>query len=115
MRGEHDFSMVAGDTRRLEMEVVDGDGDPVDISGASIRWGLWGKGTLHVSKSLVAGIVVIDAVNGFFDVTIDTEDTQALAPGYYVHHAEVTNNGEVATTHEGTVRITRDYLPPEDV
>ena len=77
-----------------------------NIAGATITWGLYYQtedltGDLDAltpifSKSTTAGTIVItDAPNGKFSVTIDDTDTQDLAPNWYYVRAKCTIGGLV--------------------
>lgn len=111
-----DFTLYAGDDKLLTVTVTDGEGEPVDLTGAQkIRWQL-GKGpgkTPIVEKALGQGIEVTDGPGGIFTVTLDSADTEALKGSYY-HEAEVIDeDGNVSTVLTGTVTIEATLIKPE--
>lgn len=108
---DQDFSMYAGDSRTLTIAVVDGDGAAVNLTGASIEWGLWSDAdatTLLISKSTSSGITILTQSGdtlGKFRVTLAPADTSGLQ-GDYRHEAEVTDGaGNISTTTTGKATI----------
>ena len=101
------FSMFAGDDKTIQVTVTDPDGDPVDLTSATIKWQAaksLGKASA-ISKSTSSGITITDAANGEFEVTILDTDTDDLV-GTYQHEAEVTfTDGTKSTVLSGTMRI----------
>jgi transcription elongation GreA/GreB family factor len=115
---EASISMHSGDTRRLEVTVVDEASAAVDLTTASsIIWALSKKdadsvaprGSSLVSKDIGSGVTVTDAVNGRVDVAIASADTAALAGDYY-HEIQVTMGGDISTVLYGTVTIVKDLI-----
>lgn len=117
---DQNFSMYAGDTKRIEVTVVDAAGDAVDITDfTSIRWKMAKtvKATAVLEKSLGDGIEIISGGSGRFDVTLETGDTESLRPGTYYHEAEVADPVAspevVATVMTGTAEILPTLIKPE--
>jgi hypothetical protein len=111
-----DFTMYAGDDKRLEVTVLDEDGVAVTLAGAqAIKWKLAKspRSAVIASHSLVDGNVsVIDAAAGRFNVLIDPADTESLS-GLYYHEAELTDSaGNVGTCMAGTVTIRPTLIDP---
>lgn len=107
--GTQNFQMYAGDDKTLQVTVVDEDGDPVNLTAASIKWQATrslGK-TSAISKTATAGggITITDASNGEFEVTLTAANTDGLS-GTYQHEAEVTFvDGTKSTVLSGTMNI----------
>ncbi len=117
---------TSGDTRRLTYTAKDLQGAAVDITGASIRWGLFkldpdisdptAKNTTTILpggtlKSVGSGITITDAVNGVFRIDVDPADTAALKGGDYYQESEiVTVAADVATALYGIFRIKKDGI-----
>lgn len=108
---DQDFTMYAGDSRTLTIAVVDGDGAAVDLTGATIEWGLWSEtdpATLLISKSTSSGIAILTQSGdtlGKCRVTLSPANTSALQ-GDYRHEAEVTDGaGNISTTTTGKATI----------
>jgi hypothetical protein len=95
---------VAGDYRILRFSAEEADGSPMNLTGHTIRWGLyaWSGGprysspesTAVVSKTTTNGIVITDPVGGVFEVTLEPADTDSIAvdgpkPSFFWHEAEV--------------------------
>jgi hypothetical protein len=102
-----DFSIYAGDTTVLRITVKDEAGAAVDLGSSTIRWQLAVNvyGTPLLAKSVGSGVEVVDAANGRFDVTLDSEDTEVLSGGTYYHEAEMYDGGVVSTILTGTIQI----------
>ncbi|MFA5567962.1 MAG: hypothetical protein WC972_04865 [Trueperaceae bacterium] len=112
-----DFSLYAGDTKSLAVEVKDDAGDPVSLDGVQkVRWQL-GKAPNKaplIEKALGAGLAVTDSAGGAFVVSLDSEDTETLKPGDYYHEAEVIDaDDNVSTVLAGTVTILPTLIKPE--
>ncbi len=108
-----DFEMRSGDFMPIEVTVKDELDAVVDITGHTIKWGLY-DGPVIGSELFVytigSGIVVVDAANGRFDVQIAKTDTIALA-GRYHHEAELTDTAtNPKTVMVGTVTIIKDRV-----
>ena len=102
-----DFEIYAGDDKLIEVAVLDKVGDPVSISGATIRWRAsrsFGK-AVAISKSTSSGISITDAANGEFQVTLTPSDTASLK-GPYFHEAEVEfGDGKKSTVLQGRMIV----------
>lgn len=109
------FTMYAGDTRRIEVTVVEGS-LPVDLTGATIRWGLssdaTNSGSVTVLKNIGSGIDLLDGPGGRYLITLSPADTAASVPGKYYHESEVVEaDGTVSTVLIGFITI-KDVLLP---
>jgi len=109
-----DFAMFEGDSKTITVTVRDEAAAVVDLSGFTIRWGLSPlveggfnpAATLSKDSETTGGIEITSAVGGVFVVTLDPDDTEALAGKYY-HEAEVTDAaGNIATVLTGRITIT---------
>lgn len=108
------FRMTAGDTKVLEVEVLDDDGDAVDITGTSIRFEMARFATdaaALVTKTSGDGIEIIDGPAGRFDVTLDPEDT-ATFDGSYYFEAEVEDGASISTVLRGRATIDPALIKP---
>lgn len=101
------FSMFSGDDKTLQVTVTDEDGDPVDLTSATIKWQCTrslGKASA-ISKTTTNGITITGASTGQFEVTLTDTDTESLA-GTYQHEAQVTfSDGTISTVLSGTMNI----------
>ena len=110
---QQDFTTYAGDGALPIFTVVDGNGNPIDISSvASIIWNA--QRDLDAAAPVVtksypgSGIAfVTDGTNGQFQVTLTGSDTSALS-GYYIHQAQIVDGfGEQSTVTIGRMRVGR--------
>ena len=108
-----DFTMYSGDTKLLEITVLDQDGDPVDLTGATVKWQMAKKVTSDtpvLSKEIGSGVVIMNPTAGRFDISLQPADTAAIKGAYY-HEAEITESGgDVATVLAGTITILPDLI-----
>ena len=111
---------IAGDYLELVVTILDGDGEPVDISGIlAARYvitkagaGDYPIGSALVSKALGSGIAITNGAAGVLTVTIANGDTGALVGGYR-HELEITDaDGRVSTVLLGRVVITAQAILP---
>lgn len=87
------FEMYVGQEFAFEVTVLE-NGKPFDLTGATINWIMQptvNSATATVSKSTGNGIVITDATNGVFEVTLLAPDTAGKQPYEYYHEAQVTD------------------------
>lgn len=98
-----DFSMVAGDSKTLEITVNDDAGAPVDLTGATIQWNAARRpyGTAVISK---AGSIT-DAPAGKFTVLLEPADTASLDGSFYQAATITGGDGSVSTLFLGALLI----------
>jgi hypothetical protein len=101
------ITMFAGDTRRIDVIAVDEAGVIVNLTGASVTWQIarTNDGPALFSKTLGAGIAVIDAVTGSLEVTLDGADTEGYGGRFYSEIEVVDATGEIATVLAGHINI----------
>lgn len=87
----YDFKLFQGEARVIQITVLDVNGAPVDITGAtSIVWKMGKpKATPKVQKSLGSGIAIDNGPAGRFLVTLDAADTVNVAADKYNHEARL--------------------------
>jgi hypothetical protein len=107
------FQIFAGDRMRLLVTVADPMSAPVDLGAASeIRWQLARgvEGPALIAKSLGAGVTVLDAAAGLFEVLLAPADTAALS-GEFHHEAEIVDPDGPATVLYGRAIIKPTLIP----
>ena len=96
-------TFVAGDDITLTITATDQDGDAIDLTGASITWGLKKKlsdSSVTLTKSTGgSGVTITNATSGIFTVALDAADTTGLS-GDYIHESKITD----AATKIGRLR-----------
>jgi hypothetical protein len=103
---------VAGDKFTITISATKQDGSVFPLSGASIDFVLVAKSdesTPVISKSIGSGVTIVDAGNGVFSVTFDTDDTAGLT-GAHIFEAVITD----ASGNESTLRA-HNFNPYEIV
>ena len=123
----HSFPMHRGDDRKLTYVVVDQQSPAVvvDITGALIEYAFAlqdatasepqpkAASTVFTKGTVAGGITITDAVNGAFEVIIDSADTVGLkAPLDYYHEIQITLGALVTTLSRGIVTLKREIVAP---
>ncbi len=113
-----DFEIYQGDSKNLEFETRDEDGQILDITSATINWSLArvendGSFSVLVTLTVGDGVVLTDAAAGIFTVSMLPAHTQSLdIDDLYRHEAEITDtSGNVSTVSNGSVDILDDTSP----
>lgn len=106
---EQDLAIVAGDSRDYEVEVLDEDGVPVNITGLTVNWALADDevGTTTLAEHSTApgeGIEITDGTHGIFTLSLDPEDTEDLH-GLYYHEAQIDDGTAIYTVLKGRAYI----------
>lgn len=125
---DHSFDIHRGDDRVLKYQLVNQDtpGIAVDISGALIEWVLVEQDAATtepqpkngavalVSKSTPAsGVVITNASEGRFEVTLASADTVTRkAPDIFYHEIQVSLGGLVTTVIFGNITMKRENIAP---
>jgi len=101
-----EITFIAGSNQELEFYVYTSGCAALDISGATITWGLaqFGNPTAILTKS---GIISASPVNKF-TVYLTHADTATLAAKKYIQQYEILDtSGSTANPSQGLVNITR--------
>lgn len=96
-----------GNDRDILIRCLDADGDVVDITGATpieFHVAKNSNATREITKSLTDGIVITDATNGEFTISLVPADTSELSD-LYIWDAEVTLNSKLRTVARGALVI----------
>jgi len=106
-KGQNIDDYTQGDDLVIEVTIKDEDGDRVDVSGASFRYGVaekLGEDPIF-EKTTSDGISIVDGPSGEIEIEIDSSDTETLQ-GFYRHELELVNSsGEVSTVVIGNIEI----------
>lgn len=105
-------NLKRGDSLNLLFSVVDGDGDPYDLTDCTARLQIRNKSGSRVYLSATsdpADGLTLDAVAGTIALAVDFADTEDLAPGTYYSDLEMTFSGtDRKSTDTFQVRIEAD-------
>lgn len=109
--------MTRGDSHTITIPVRDGDGNAIDLTGATARWWM-GKsvtatGTnILIQKATGGSGITITSDSGLFtlNITISPADTEELRAGDWYHEAEVILAGAVSTVTTGTFTLNADLV-----
>ena len=97
------FEMYAANDVELDMSLFDEDGEPLDLTGSTVRWALASAydptiALLAKSSAGMGGILITSAAEGTVIVVLEREDTLGFGGQPYVHEAAVINSDGAATT-----------------
>lgn len=103
IENREDVEMFSGETKEIEVHVVDDAGNDVNLTGYSISWILsrYYGGTAVITKTVGSGITVTDAAHGLFKITVTATESAGYA-GQYVHRALIDLSGVKAMVLAGT-------------
>jgi hypothetical protein len=105
-----DFTMTAGDTRLIDVDVVDEQGVPITMQGAALRWVLKERDdsttALLVKTSQPGdGITIPNVLSNICIIRLEAADTVGLA-GVYYHDCEIVDgDGNKSTLYQGHVNM----------
>lgn len=100
-----------GDARKIPFRIVDGDGNPVNLTAADIVYELRERAPYDPELSLSdSGVSIVDRDNdaGEFAIKLDTGATGDLEPQTYRERLRVTDSNGNQTTWIGEVPIVED-------
>ena len=102
------FSLVAGNTRLVKVTIVDTTNAPVNLTGATIVWGMATdpNQTPILEKSTTSGqITVPNPTTGVFQFNLTVSDTENRTGSWY-HETRITDSlGNVSTAAQGSLTI----------
>jgi len=104
------IELFSGDTKLINITVLDQDSVVVDLTGASVDFIIakYPGHTALITKTIGSGVVLTDAANGIMDVTLLPADTESLQ-GAYNFQCKVTDlSGRESTVLHGTVTILKN-------
>jgi hypothetical protein len=94
------FSMYAGNTKKVVVTVKDDAGGNLNITGSTVRWGFG-----DILKTTSSGITLSNPTSGEFTITLNPADTSSKK-GTFTHFAELTDvAGNVTTILNGEITI----------
>ena len=89
MREHHEpIEVIAGEPWDIPSTLLDANGFPVDLTGATLEWALVDSGGNPVA--ITADVAVIDAAAAAICISVLANDTAGLDPGYYKDGLRVT-------------------------
>ena len=116
------LTMTRGDSATITVTVVGGDGEPVDLTGKTLRFTAKAspadaQAEAIIAKSTDAGIThqaQTGATEGLADVTIDPADTVTVAayPVAFVYDVQLTDGANTYTTETGSLVVRPDITTP---
>jgi hypothetical protein len=109
---QHQLTMTRGDSRTYSVTISDLEGDPYDLTGASVWFTVDGL----IEKQVGSGIEIETPASGVAVVTIDASDTEDVPDRRTVYRYDVQiqlADGTVKTPIRGLFVITPDVTTTE--
>ena len=105
-----DFELVSGNDKTLRFTLTDENGDPVNLTGATIIWAFAKTATSKASLfdyTSPANVTITDPpTDGLFEVDIQRADTEGFKGGEYYHECRVQSAaGNKITVAYGVVTL----------
>lgn len=103
-----DFTIYQGDSRSMNISVVDPASNVVNITGSTIKWVLIYNGSTLLQKTNVPsnGITITNGSSGQCTIAISASDTQNLNAGSYTHEARlIDSSGNSSVIFTGTLTV----------
>lgn len=112
-----DFEFTRGDTKVFKFKLLDKNGEVLELSNGDKLFLTVKKSskstTVAFQKTLNNGIELKD--DGYYYVTINSDDTSKLSYGTYGYDIEIkTASGVVKTLLIGSITLTEEYTFKED-
>ncbi len=104
MRALHEpIEVIAGEPWEIPATLVDANGSPVDLAGATLEWALIDSGDNPVA--ITAEVTVTNAAAGAISISVDASDATGLDAGYYTDGLRVTLRGGERLTWQGHIQV----------
>ena len=114
MTNVQEFKMFKGDHKTFELQVKDQDGNPIDLSGATIRMTVKKHATdetavISKTSNNASEISITDPANGIAEIYLVPSDTRNLDAGKYIFDIEITTAaGKVYTVLLANLTLVED-------
>jgi hypothetical protein len=111
------FQTATNEDFRQAFALTDSDGNPVDLTGGSLKITFDGlanthRGTAALEASTANGrIVLANAGLGQFEINVPTAVLHTIPPGVYRHDLLLTLSGRVKRVWEGTLTLAEGVTP----
>lgn len=103
-------SFYSGDTQNIVVNIVDENGNAVDLSGSTFKWEMVMRPTSLIKDSSLGEIVVTDTINGILQIKLLPEDSQNIT-GVYSHELQMTDaQGDITTVLQDKIRILKSLI-----
>jgi len=106
--------MYAGDYITFEFTAKEESGAVINLTGMTLKWALGRtkNGPKLLTKTVGAGIVIIDAATGRFNVSLAEADTINFEGDYY-HEAKLFDTTKPYTIFAGTISFEKTLIHQE--
>lgn len=104
-----DFQSASNEDLRQLFEITDTSGEPIDLTGATLRMGLEAiAGPAQLEASTANGrIEIVEAAAGRFELAIPAATIEGLPPGSYRHDLLLDRSGSTLRVWSGTLTLSQ--------
>ena len=115
MSNQQALNFFAGEHWIISVTYLDGDGNPIDLTGAlAIEWAIGATknaGPIHTASIANGEIAVVDAVAGQADISVPPASQASIDPSVYYHESRITNaTGIVSVQFHGSLAVSQSNL-----
>ena len=96
------IEVISGETWDIPGILLDANGSPTDLTGATLEWALVDSGGNPVA--IAAEVTITDAAAGAICISVSANDTAGLDPGYYSDGLRVTMPGGQRRIWQGQIQ-----------
>jgi hypothetical protein len=97
------IEVIAGETWDIPGTLLDANGSPIDLIGATLEWALVDSGGNPVA--ITAEVTITNAAAGAIWISVGANDTAGLDPGYYNDGLRVTMPRGERSTWLGYIQV----------
>ena len=97
------IEVIAGEPWDIPGTLLDSNGSPIGLAGATLQWALVDSGGNPVA--ITANVTVTDAAAGTICISVGASDTAGLDTGYYRDGLRVTMPGGEQLTWQGYIQV----------
>jgi hypothetical protein len=102
------FQFVGGDDWEIHATLLDENGNPYNLTGATITWTLLNSAGQHILNPGDFSISIINATAGTCKIVVLAAKTTTIPGGRYTDALRILIGGVTSTLSIGPVQITRD-------
>ncbi|MFQ5647323.1 MAG: BppU family phage baseplate upper protein [bacterium] len=113
-----EINLYRGDDRTLEISVTDSQGQPVDLTGSSLKFSVKQSSSdvaylVQKSSDFSSEISITDPIGGVFQIYLVPGDSNGLTPGAYQYDIELTSSaGKIYTVLRSELTVMDDITRP---
>jgi hypothetical protein len=106
--GIYNFTVDQGSVWDLEIEYLDPDNVPINLTGFTAKMQLrreYNSTVADLTLTTGGGGIVITGATGIVDVSATATQTGALSPGFYVYDLELISGSNISRLIQGQITV----------